>query len=84
MTVGIPGSIVFEMAMQGNPLPSRVQITKDAAVMITRTIEQALAMEALTNRSVGRSPPARDQPFDLPMMLKGVLQRCYSDLRLRL
>jgi hypothetical protein len=48
MTIGIPGSIVFEMAMQGGPLPSRVEIPRDrdAAVMITCTVEQALAMEA--------------------------------------
>jgi hypothetical protein len=48
VTLGIPGSIVFEMAMRGGPLPSRVEIPndRDAAVMITCTDEQALEMEA--------------------------------------
>jgi hypothetical protein len=47
VTVGIPGSIVFEMAMRGGPLPSRIEIPKDrdAAVMITCSDEQALEME---------------------------------------
>jgi hypothetical protein len=48
VTVEIPGSIVFEMAMRGGPLPIRVEIPKnrDAAVVITCTDEQALAIEA--------------------------------------
>ena len=48
VTVEIPGSIVFEMAMRGGPLPVRVEIPKnrDAVVVIMCTDEQALAMEA--------------------------------------
>jgi hypothetical protein len=48
VTVEIPGSIVFEMAMRGGPLPVRVEIPKDRGVTVTIrcTDEQALEIEA--------------------------------------
>ena len=48
MTIRIPGTIVFDMAIHGGPLPTRAEIPKDrdAAMMITCTEDQALAIES--------------------------------------
>lgn len=48
VSFGIPGSVIFDMEMQGAPLPPGVHAPNrlDPPVLITCTEEQAQAMEA--------------------------------------